>query len=121
LFTPCRLSTPTDDHSALDAHSLGAQWGDEGKGKLSDILAAEADLCCRSAGGNNAGHTIVVRDEATGQKTSYAFHTLPSGLINPKCIAFIGSGLVINIPSMFEELDNIESQGEPPRCHSILA
>ena len=95
--------------------SLGAQWGDEGKGKLSDILAAEADLCCRSAGGNNAGHTIVVRDEATGQKTSYAFHTLPSGLINPKCIAFIGSGLVINIPSMFEELDNIESQGQSRR------
>lgn len=90
---------------------LGAQWGDEGKGKLSDILAAEADLCCRSAGGNNAGHTIVVRDEATGKKTSYAFHTLPSGLINPKCVAFIGSGLVINIPSMFEELDNIEAQG----------
>jgi len=62
----------------LYRHSLGAQWGDEGKGKLSDILAAEADLCCRSAGGNNAGHTIVVRDE-TGKKTSYAFHTLPSG------------------------------------------
>lgn len=90
---------------------LGAQWGDEGKGKLSDILAAEADICARCAGGNNAGHTIVIRDEETGKKTSYAFHTLPSGLINPKCAGFIGSGLVINIPAMFEELDALEAQG----------
>lgn len=78
---------------------------------MSDILAAEADVCARCAGGNNAGHTIVVRDEATQKKTTYAFHTLPSGLINPKCIGFIGSGLVINIPSMFEELDDLEKQG----------
>ena len=59
-------------------HSLGAQWGDEGKGKLVDILAAEADICARCAGGNNAGHTIVIRN-AKGEKTSYAFNLLPSG------------------------------------------
>lgn len=57
---------------------LGAQWGDEGKGKLVDILAADADICARSAGGNNAGHTIVVNMPETG-KTTFAFHLLPSG------------------------------------------
>jgi hypothetical protein len=76
-ITSCRKTVRSPGHVDL-YYSLGAQWGDEGKGKLSDILAAEADLCCRSAGGNNAGHTIVVKDE-TGKKTSYAFHTLPSG------------------------------------------
>lgn len=58
---------------------LGSQWGDEGKGKLVDILAQESDVCCRCAGGNNAGHTIVVKD-ASGQKITYDFHLLPSGL-----------------------------------------
>lgn len=61
-----------------DVDSLGAQWGDEGKGKLVDILAAEADICARCAGGNNAGHTIVVKD-AKGEKKTYAFNLLPSG------------------------------------------
>jgi adenylosuccinate synthase len=58
---------------------LGAQWGDEGKGKLVDILAADADVCARSAGGNNAGHTIVVTKD--GKKVTYAFHLLPSGVL----------------------------------------
>ncbi|WWC99601.1 adenylosuccinate synthetase [Kwoniella sp. B9012] len=89
---------------------LGAQWGDEGKGKLVDILAAEADICARCAGGNNAGHTIVVRN-AKGEKTSYAFNLLPSGLINPTCTAFIGSGVVVHVPSLFNELDTLERKG----------
>ncbi|GFZ50825.1 Adenylosuccinate synthetase [Saitozyma sp. JCM 24511] len=89
---------------------LGAQWGDEGKGKLVDILAAEADICARCAGGNNAGHTIVVKD-AKGEKKTYAFNLLPSGLINPKCTAFIGSGVVVHIPSLFNELDTLERKG----------
>jgi len=89
---------------------LGAQWGDEGKGKLVDILAAEADICARCAGGNNAGHTIVVRNPK-GEKISYAFNLLPSGLINPKVNAFIGSGVVVHIPSLFNELDTLERKG----------
>ncbi|OWZ73479.1 adenylosuccinate synthetase [Cryptococcus neoformans] len=89
---------------------LGAQWGDEGKGKLVDILAAEADICARCAGGNNAGHTIVVRNDK-GEKTSYAFNLLPSGLINPECTAFIGSGVVVHVPSLFNELDTLERKG----------
>ena len=58
---------------------LGSQWGDEGKGKLVDILAADADICCRCAGGNNAGHTIVVPASEGKEKVMYDFHLLPSG------------------------------------------
>ena len=58
---------------------LGSQWGDEGKGKLVDILAAEVDVCARCAGGNNAGHTIVVPIGPDRVKTTFAFHLLPSG------------------------------------------
>lgn len=85
---------------------LGSQWGDEGKGKLVDILSATADVCARCAGGNNAGHTIVV----DGRK--FAFHLLPSGLVNPSCIGLIGNGVVVHLPSFFEELEALEKQGK---------
>jgi adenylosuccinate synthase len=88
---------------------LGSQWGDEGKGKLVDILAADIDVCARCAGGNNAGHTIVV--PVNGVKKTFAFHLLPSGLVNPTCTGLIGSGLVVHLPSFFQELDALESQG----------
>jgi adenylosuccinate synthase len=79
---------------------LGSQWGDEGKGKLVDVLAEEADVCCRCQvccellltnhqGGNNAGHTIVVNG------VKFDFHLLPSGLINPNCISVIGNGIIL--------------------------
>ncbi|KAG1623153.1 hypothetical protein G6F46_000268 [Rhizopus delemar] len=84
---------------------LGSQWGDEGKGKLSDILCAEADICARCAGGNNAGHTIVVNG------VKYDFHMLPSGLINPNCIALVGHGVVVHLPSFFEEKEKLEAKG----------
>ena len=58
---------------------LGAQWGDEGKGKLVDILSAQVDVCARCAGGNNAGHTIVVPTGPDKIPTTFAFHLLPSG------------------------------------------
>ena len=61
---------------------LGAQWGDEGKGKLVDVLAAEADVCARCAGGNNAGHTIVATVAPNKVTTTYDFHLLPSGLFD---------------------------------------
>src|ERR1700761_2679563 len=88
---------------------LGSQWGDEGKGKLVDILAADADICARCAGGNNAGHTIVV--PINGVRTTFAFHLLPSGLVNPACIGLIGNGVVIHVPSFFAELDALQTQG----------
>ncbi|KAJ4300661.1 hypothetical protein N0V90_002748 [Kalmusia sp. IMI 367209] len=84
---------------------LGAQWGDEGKGKLADILAHESKLCCRAQGGNNAGHTIV----ANG--VTYDFHILPSGLVNPGCVNVIGSGCVVHVPSFFKELDELDKKG----------
>ncbi|KAF2139074.1 uncharacterized protein K452DRAFT_276075 [Aplosporella prunicola CBS 121167] len=83
----------------------GAQWGDEGKGKLVDILCSDAELCCRAQGGNNAGHTIV----ANG--ITYDFHILPSGLVNPKCTNLVGSGCVVHVPSFFKELEALEKHG----------
>lgn len=88
---------------------LGSQWGDEGKGKLVDILAADIDLCARCAGGNNAGHTIIV--PINGIKKTFAFHLVPSGLVNPSCTGLIGSGVVVHIPSFFNEIDALESEG----------
>lgn len=90
---------------------LGSQWGDEGKGKLVDILAADVDVCARCAGGNNAGHTIVVPVGPEKVKTTFAFHLLPSGLVNPKCTGVIGSGVVVHVPSFFAELDAVQAQG----------
>ncbi|KAI5854390.1 Adenylosuccinate synthetase [Tricharina praecox] len=84
---------------------LGSQWGDEGKGKLVDILCEDVEVCARCAGGNNAGHTIVVNG------VSYDFHMLPSGLVNPKCLNLIGTGTVVHIPSFFAELEAIQKKG----------
>nr|CAD7424414.1 unnamed protein product [Timema monikensis] len=84
---------------------LGAQWGDEGKGKVVDMLATEVDIVCRCQGGNNAGHTVVV------DSTEYDFHLLPSGIINPKCKSVIGNGVVIHLPGLFDELEKNEAKG----------
>ncbi|XP_058060861.1 adenylosuccinate synthetase-like [Anopheles bellator] len=84
---------------------LGAQWGDEGKGKVVDMLAAEADIVCRCQGGNNAGHTVVVDGK------NFDFHLLPSGIIHEKCTSIIGNGVVIHLPSLFEELAKNEAKG----------
>lgn len=88
---------------------LGSQWGDEGKGKLADVLSGQMDVCARCAGGNNAGHTIVA--DVNGVKTKFDFHLLPSGLVNPRCAGFIGSGVVVHVPSFFAELDTIQKKG----------
>lgn len=84
---------------------LGSQWGDEGKGKLVDLLCDSIDVCARCQGGNNAGHTIVVDGK------TFDFHMLPSGLINPNCINLVGSGVVVHVPSFFKELENIVEKG----------
>ena len=70
---------------------LGSQWGDEGKGKLVDILAKDYDICARFNGGSNAGHTIVVNGE------KYAFHLLPCGILYPKCVNILGNGVVVHL------------------------
>jgi len=81
---------------------LGSQWGDEGKGKLVDILAEKYDICGRFNGGANAGHTIVVN------KKKYAFHLLPCGILYPNCTNVLGNGVVVNLSTMFEELKQLD-------------
>ncbi|XP_033102803.1 adenylosuccinate synthetase-like [Anneissia japonica] len=84
---------------------LGAQWGDEGKGKVVDMLATKANIVCRCSGGNNAGHTVV----ADGKE--YDFHLLPSGIINKNCTSVIGNGVVIHLPGLFEEGEKAAKKG----------
>jgi len=85
---------------------LGSQWGDEGKGKLVDILAQEYDIVARCQGGANAGHTIY--DDA-GKK--YALHLIPSGILNEKCTCVVGNGVVVHLPGMFDEIDKLTLAG----------
>jgi adenylosuccinate synthase len=84
---------------------LGSQWGDEGKGKIVDLLATKANAVCRFNGGNNAGHTVI----ANG--IEYDFHMLPSGIINEDCISVIGNGCVIHIPDLLKEIAKNEEKG----------
>jgi len=81
------------------------QWGDEGKGKLIDYLAAQAAVVVRYAGGSNAGHTVVV----DGQKT--VLHLLPSGVLHPECLCVIGNGVVVDPGELLEEIALVESRG----------
>ena len=82
---------------------VGIQWGDEGKGKMVDMLAQNYDMVCRSQGGHNAGHTIWV------DGVRYALHLIPSGVLNPKAINIIGNGVVLSPKSIIEEMEQFES------------
>ncbi|MDY7033455.1 MAG: adenylosuccinate synthase, partial [Thermodesulfobacteriota bacterium] len=84
---------------------VGTQWGDEGKGKIVDFLAEQADTIVRFQGGNNAGHTVVVKDEAL------VLHLLPSGILHPHKKCIIGNGVVIDPKELLEEIDLIKSKG----------
>ncbi|XP_054154079.1 adenylosuccinate synthetase-like [Oppia nitens] len=84
---------------------LGAQWGDEGKGKVVDLLAMDSDVVCRCQGGNNAGHTVVV------DNIEFDFHLLPSGIINSKCTGVVGNGVVIHLSQLFDEIHKNEMKG----------
>lgn len=84
---------------------VGSQWGDEGKGKVIDFLATQADVVIRGQGGNNAGHTLVV----DGKK--FALRLIPSGILNPNTINVIGNGIVFDPKGFFEEIEMLESNG----------
>lgn len=84
---------------------VGAQWGDEGKGKIIDILASRADMVVRSQGGNNAGHTV-----KTGEKV-YKLHLIPSGILYPNTDCIIGNGVVVDPKALLEEIDMLTDQG----------
>jgi adenylosuccinate synthase len=89
----------------MNAVVIGAQWGDEGKGKVVDYLAGEADVIVRFSGGANAGHTIV----SEGRR--YALHLIPSGVLYPEKTVVLGSGMVIDPKSLFAEIALLEEQG----------
>ncbi|MCL1898529.1 MAG: adenylosuccinate synthetase, partial [Micrococcales bacterium] len=84
---------------------VGAQWGDEGKGKATDLLGPKADYVVKFNGGNNAGHTVVIGGQ------TYALHLLPSGILTPGVIPVIGNGVVIDIDVLFQELDELQTRG----------
>ena len=100
---------------------VGANWGDEGKGKITDMLAQDADVVVRFQGGANAGHTI------KNKYGKFALHTLPSGVFSENTVNVIGSGVALNVPRLFEEIKDITSKGVPmpkimisDRCQVVM-
>ena len=86
---------------------VGANWGDEGKGKMTDRLAAEADYVVRFQGGRNAGHTIV------NDFGKFALHLLPSGVFRPEVVNVLGPGVALDVPALLDELEDLERGGVP--------
>src|SRR5947208_2587538 len=84
---------------------IGAQWGDEGKGKIIDVLTADADIVVRSQGGNNAGHTVIYG----GKK--YILHLIPSGILRRGKICVIGNGVVVDPVAVVKEIDGLRNLG----------
>jgi len=84
---------------------IGTQWGDEGKGKITDYLANKADIVVRSQGGNNAGHTIIFKNN------KFALHHIPSGIFNPNIKNIMANGMVINPPALLQEIDSLKNRG----------
>jgi adenylosuccinate synthase len=84
---------------------VGAQWGDEGKGKATDLLGGRVDYVVRYQGGNNAGHTVVIGEE------SFALHLLPSGILTPSVTPVIGNGVVVDLQVLFDELAGLQDRG----------
>ena len=100
---------------------IGTQWGDEGKGKVIDILASRADVVIRSQGGNNAGHTVASNGE------TYKLHLIPSGILYKDTLCLIGAGVVLNPQDLLGEIDNLEARGIScdnlkidPRAHVVM-
>ncbi len=94
---------------------VGAQWGDEGKGKIVDQLAETADIIVRYQGGNNAGHTLVVN----GKKK--IFHLIPSGILHPKKVCVLGQGMVINPVVLLEEIEKLEKSGHMSNATLVIS
>ncbi len=102
---------------------VGTQWGDEGKGKIVDLLTEHADIICRFQGGNNAGHTLIVDGE------KWIFHLIPSGILYPEKLCVIGNGVVLDPKVLIGELDDLSQRGQPidpsrlkisPNTHLIM-
>ena len=89
---------------------VGAQWGDEGKGKIVDWLCERADIVVRFQGGHNAGHTLVIGEQV------FKLSLLPSGIVRPGKLAVIGNGVVVNLEALFEEIGVLEARGVVLEC-----
>src|SRR5258705_7987472 len=85
---------------------IGAQWGDEGKGKVTDLLGGQVGYVVRYQGGNNAGHTVITPD---GEK--FALHLMPSGVLTPGCVPVIGNGVVVDPKVLLTEMDGLTERG----------
>jgi adenylosuccinate synthase len=88
---------------------IGAQWGDEGKGKIVDLLAPHFDIVTRYQGGHNAGHTVIIRKDGTNHK--FVLHLIPSGITHPDKTCVIGNGLVVSPPALLSEMADLRAQG----------
>src|SRR3954470_12624310 len=84
---------------------VGAQWGDEGKGKATDLVGGGVDCVVRYQGGNNAGHTVVIGDQ------KYALHLLPTGILSPHVVPVIGNGVVLDPGVLLSEIDGVAARG----------
>src|SRR5690554_4672792 len=105
---PAVPSLPPNHGSACASRHtavVGLQWGDEGKGKIVDLLTAQHDVVVRYNGGANAGHTVVVGDQR------YALHLIPSGILNPDKLSVIANGVVVDPEKLLEEIDTLASRG----------
>src|SRR2546427_1685424 len=88
---------------------VGGQWGDEGKGKVIDYLAAKADMVIRSQGGNNAGHTVIT------EHGEFKFQLIPSGILYPHCTCIIGNGVVVDPIVLLKEISQLRERGIEPQ------
>ncbi len=101
---------------------LGAQWGDEGKGKLVDILSEKFEIIARATGGANAGHTIYIKDpENPGKNKKFIFHLVPSGMLTPETLCVIGNGVVLHVPTFFEEIDVLNENNIPTEGRLLIS
>ena len=99
---------------------VGAQWGDEGKGKITDFFSGDSDYVVRYHGGNNAGHTVIVNGD------TYKLHLIPSGVLYPTPISIIGNGVVVDPKALLDEVSYLKTKGVTPnllisdRAHIIM-
>src|SRR5208282_4460604 len=94
---------------------VGAQWGDEGKGKLVDFLTEKADVVARYQGGHNAGHTVVIGNE------KYVLHLIPSGILHKKTVCIIGNGVVVEPSALIEEITGLQKRGIPVSGNLLIS
>jgi len=98
---------------------IGAQWGDEGKGKIVDLLAPRFDIIARYQGGHNAGHTVIIRN-ASGEDEKFVLHLIPSGITHPDKTCIIGNGVVVSPEALLEEIDHLIARGIDVNSHNLL-